>query len=61
MGKRESAFMVGGFGRERSFSGPSAGEDNGGDGGLDVLFQTALRAFLQHRGKTGIMPVEYPM
>ncbi len=52
--------MERGFGQERSFTGLSGGEDNGEECRLDVLFQTVPSAFLQHRGKTRIILVEYP-
>lgn len=38
--------VEGGFGRERSFTGLSVGEDNGEECRLDVLFQTVPSAFL---------------
>lgn len=53
--------MEGGFGQEHSFTALSAGEHNGEKCSLDILFQTVPSAFPQHRGKTRIMLVEYPI
>lgn len=53
--------VEGGFGREHSFTGLSGGEDNAEECTSDVLFQNVPSAFLQHSGKTRIMPVEYPI
>lgn len=53
--------MEEGFGWKHSFTALSGGEHNGEECRLDVLFQTGPSAFLQHRGRTRIMPVEYPI
>lgn len=53
--------MEEGFGQEHPFTGLSGGEDNGEECRLDVSFQTVQNAFRQHRGKTRIMLVEYPI
>lgn len=55
--------MDGGFGRERSFTGLSGGEDNGRGVQIGCLVPNCRRALFfssSTEEKTRIMPVEYP-